>query len=123
MSKKDKERKDAEKKQKKEAKKLKAEKAVEAVKEKAARKKAELDDLLGEIPTVHTDELQKYAEKHEKMAESDDKAEDEILTTVSTEKAPAAIGPYSQAVRGYSDPGKAGHEEHRQDPEKSRHIL
>lgn len=98
MSKKDKERKDAEKKQKKEAKKLKAEKAVEAVKEKAARKKAELDDLLGEIPTVHTDELQKYAEKHEKMAESDDKAEDEILTTVSTEKAPAAIGPYSQAV-------------------------
>ncbi len=95
MSKKDKERKDAEKKQKKEAKKLKAEKAVEAVKEKAARKKAELDDLLGEIPTVHTDELQKYAEKHEKMAESDDKAEDEILTTVSTEKAPAAIGPFA----------------------------
>ncbi len=81
MSKKDKERKDAEKKQKKEAKKLKAEKAVEAVKEKAARKKAELD-----------------AEKHEKMAESDDKAEDEILTTVSTEKAPAAIGPYSPAI-------------------------
>ena len=98
MSKKDKERKDAEKKQKKEAKKLKAEKAVEAVKEKAAKKKADLDDLLGEIPTVHTDELQKYAEKHEKMAESDDKAEDEILTTVSTEKAPAAIGPYSQAI-------------------------
>ena len=98
MSKKDKERKDAEKKQKKEAKKDKAEKALKAVKEKAAEKKAVLDDLLGEIPTVHTDELQKYAEKHEKMAESDDKAEDEILTTVSTEKAPAAIGPYSQAV-------------------------
>ena len=52
MSKKDKERKDAEKKQKKEAKKLKAEKAAEAVKEKAAKKKAELDDLLGEIPTA-----------------------------------------------------------------------
>ena len=99
MSKKDKERKDAEKKQKKEAKKLKAEKAVEAVKEKAARKKAELDDLLGEIPTVHTDELQKYAEKHEKMAESDDKAEDEILTTVSTEKAPAAIGPDGEDIQ------------------------
>ena len=98
MSKKDKERKDAEKKQKKEAKKDKAEKALKAVKEKAAEKKAVLDDLLGEIPTVHTDELQKYAEKHEKMAESDDKAEDEILTTVSTEKAPAAIGPYSQAI-------------------------
>ena len=137
MSKKDKERKDAEK-QKKEAKKLKAEKAVEAVKEKAARKKAELDDLLGEIPTVHTDELQKYAEKHEKMAESDDKAEDEILTTVSTEKAPAAIGPrfpvrfrpdpdQCQDRRdrrgGYPDPGKTCHEEYRQDPEKGRYLL
>ena len=63
-------------------------------------KKAKKGELLEAIPTVHTPELEEYARKHEKMAESDDRPESEEdgLSVIATSKAPAAIGPYSQAI-------------------------
>lgn len=50
------------------------------------------------IRVVHGGELEKDAETYEKKAESDDRADDEGLRVISTSKAPAAIGPYSQAI-------------------------
>lgn len=50
------------------------------------------------IRVVHSGELEKDARTYEKKAESDDRAEDEGLKIISTSKAPAAVGPYSQAV-------------------------
>lgn len=71
-------------------------------KEKEAKKakKAKEKELLEAIPTVHTEELKAYARKHEKMTESDDRPESEEdgIRAIATAKAPAAIGPYSQAV-------------------------
>ena len=84
--------------------------------EKALRKGAHGNELLGEIPTVHTEELFAYSKNHEKQTESDDvtaeeeagtegeavvkKEEKEVLpaNVIATSKAPAAIGPYSQAI-------------------------
>ena len=95
-------------KEQKEEKKLKKE-------EKALKKGAHGNDLLGEIPTVHTEELVAYSKNHEKQADSEDvtaeeearaegepmvKKEKEVLpaNVIATSKAPAAIGPYSQAI-------------------------
>ncbi len=95
-------------KEQKEEKKLKKE-------EKALKKGAHENELLGEIPTVHTEELVAYSKNHEKQAESEDvTAEEEVRTegepvvkkekedlpanVIATSKAPAAIGPYSQAI-------------------------
>lgn len=92
-------------KEQKEEKKLKKE-------EKALKKGAHGNDLLGEIPTVHTEELVACSKNHEKQADSDDvTAEEEAKTegeavvkevlpanVIATSKAPAAIGPYSQAI-------------------------
>lgn len=50
------------------------------------------------IRVVHSNELEKDARTYEKKAESDDRTDDESLTIISTSKAPAAIGPYSQAI-------------------------
>ena len=95
-------------KEQKEEKKLKKE-------EKALKKGAHGNDLLAEIPTVHTEELVAYSKNHEKQADSEDvtaeeeartegelmvKKEKEVLpaNVIATSKAPAAIGPYSQAI-------------------------
>lgn len=95
-------------KEQKEEKKLKKE-------EKALKKGAHENELLGEIPTVHTEELVAYSKNHEKQADSEDvtaeeeartegepmvKKEKEVLpaNVIATSKAPAAIGPYSQAI-------------------------
>ena len=95
-------------KEQKEEKKLKKE-------EKALKKGAHENDLLAEIPTVHTEELFAYSKNHEKQADSEDvtaeeeartegepmvKKEKEVLpaNVIATSKAPAAIGPYSQAI-------------------------
>ena len=95
-------------KEQKEEKKLKKE-------EKALKKGAHENELLGEIPTVHTEELVAYSKNHEKQAESEDvTAEEEVRTegepvvkkekedlpanVIATSKAPTAIGPYSQAI-------------------------
>lgn len=84
--------------------------------EKALKKGAHEKELLGEIPTVHTEELFAYSKNHEKQTESDDvtaeeeagtegeavvkKEEKEVFpaNVIATSKAPAAIGPYSQAI-------------------------
>lgn len=84
--------------------------------EKTAADACVADDLLEEIPTVHTDEIVAYSKNHEKQADSDDKtaeeeqkeADEPVAVTeekeelppyvIATSKAPAAIGPYSQAI-------------------------
>ncbi len=85
-------------------------------KEEKKLKKLE-NDLLSEIPTVHSEEIVAYSKNHEKQADSDDKtAEEEQMEAdepvavleekkeelppyvIATSKAPAAIGPYSQAI-------------------------
>lgn len=73
-------------------------------KDKKVKKDEKLNQFSGNalledsIREVHTSELEKDAKTHEKKAESDDKAEDEEMQVVETSKAPAAIGPYSQAI-------------------------
>lgn len=96
-------------KEQKEEKKLKKE-------EKALKKGAPENDLLGEIPTVHTEELVAYSKNHEKEVEDETSVEEEVrdereaerkkakekealpANVIATSKAPAAIGPYSQAI-------------------------
>lgn len=68
-------------------------------KEKKLKKKKEQADFMSEsIKTVHADELAKDSKAKEKMAESDDKPDNDGIEYIETDKAPAAIGPYSQAI-------------------------
>lgn len=83
------------------SKKDKKDKELKDKKEKKLKKnkKAESDDFMKDsIKTVHADELAADSRTKEKMAESDDKPDNDGIDYIETEKAPAAIGPYSQAV-------------------------
>lgn len=62
-------------------------------------KKVQADDFMSDsIKTVHADELEKDSKQKEKMAESDDKPDNDGIEYIETQKAPAAIGPYSQGI-------------------------